>query len=319
MSVDTNEQRLGGVSGRLRAVVWARSDSRVRATWRVLLAMPVFWILAGGVFAGNLHTAIDVIPPGSDPLGGLAFSLLHGGFVVVALVGWAQYLDRRPLTEYGMSVSRSWAADLLIGIGAVLVAFGLWFGLVSALGWASVEPATSAPQGSLLVGLGLFVATLAIHVWIQQVVFFRIIVGNAAEGLHARGLSPRRAVLAGVFVALPIFVAVHQLSIDLRFLDLVVVGLIYGLVYAHTGELALGIGLHLGVFVAGQTLFVSAPDVAETASVFQVTQSLPGPLQVLGAYGFPKMIVAYVLVLAYLAWRRGELSLETGIARWRHP
>jgi hypothetical protein len=316
MSVDTGGRRLGGVTDRLRAVVRGTDDHRIRATWRVLLAIPVFWILAGGVFAGNLQSAVDAVPSQNDRLGGLAFSLLHGGFVVVALVAWARYLAHRPLSNYWVSLSRPWAADLLLGIGAVVAAFGLWFGVASALGWASVGVAMSAPGGSLLVGLGLFVVTLGIHVWIQQLVFFRLVIGNAAEGLHCRGFPAARAVIVGLVVALPIFVGVHQLRIDLRMLDLAVVGLIYGLLYVHTGELAFGIGLHLGVFVSGQALFVSAPDAAESLSVFQVTESLPESLDVLGAYGFPKMAMAYVLVLAYLVWRRGEVPVETGIARW---
>jgi len=305
----------GGLTQRLRTLGWGRDDPRVRATYRVLLAMPVFWILAGGVFVGNLRAVIDLIPSGDEPLAGLAGSLLHGGFVLVLLVGWARYLDRRPLSEYGVSASRSWLADLLAGLGAIFGAFALWFGVATALGWASVGVAMSAPQWPLLVGIGLFVITLGIHVWIQQVVFFRIIIKNAAEGLHSRSVSPRRAVLMGVLVTIPIFVVMHQLTINLRVLDLAVTGIIYGLLYVHTRELALGIGLHLGIFLSDQVLFVSASNVADSVSILQVTTSLPEAIEILSAYGFPKNIVAYALVLGYLLWRHGEVPIETKIAR----
>lgn len=319
MAGDTKGDMTAGAGGPtqwLRTLVWGRDDPRVRATYRVLLAMPVFWILAGGVFAGNLRAAIDLIPSGEEPLAGLAGSLLHGGFVLVLLVGWARYLDRRPLSDYGVSASPSWLADLLAGLGAIVGAFALWFGVATALGWASISVAMSAPQRPLLVGIGLFVVTLGIHVWIQQVVFFRIIIKNAAEGLHSRSLSSRRAILVGILVAIPIFVVMHQLTINLRALDLAVTGIIYGLLFVHTRELALGIGLHLGIFLSDQVLFVSASNVADSGSILLVTMSLPDAIEILGVSGFPKNIVANGLVLGYLLWRHGEVPIETGIARW---
>lgn len=305
--------RYAGISGRFRAVVFGTDDTRVRATWRVLLAMPVFWILGGGVFTGNLQAAVGALPDGGDPLGGVTASLLHGGFVLVVLVGWARYLDRMPLSSYGVSLSRDWLRDLVVGFAAIFTAFAAWFAAASALGWARVDVALTAPDTSVLAGVGLFVVALGIHVWIQQVVFFRIVVKNAAEGLHNRGLDAPRAVFGGVVVAVPIFIAMHQLQLDLRVADLLVVGLIYGLVYAHTSELALGIGLHLGIFIADQTLFVAPSRTAEGVAVFQVTQSLPGPLQTLATYGFPKMLLAYALVVTYLYWRHGAVPLGDGI------
>jgi hypothetical protein len=316
MSVEFGGGRLSGVADWLRLLVRGREDSRVRATYRVLLAMPVFWILAGGVIAGNLRGTIDAIPSGDAPLAGLAGSVLHAGVVLVLLVGWAHYFDRRPLSSYGATASRAWLEKLVVGLAAVGVAFGLWFAVASALGWASVSVVLSAPRGSLLVGAALFTVTLALHVWVQQLVFFRIIIRNAAEGLSSRGVSPRRAVFAGILVAVPIFIAMHQLALTLRMVDLAVVGLIYGLAYVHTGDLAAGIGLHLGIFFADQVLFVAGSSAVETLAVFQVTQSLPAPLAVLGIYGFPKMIIAYCLVSMYLLWRHDGIPVETGIARW---
>lgn len=315
MSVEGGGSRLSAITDLLRVLVWGRSDSRVRATYRVLLAMPVFWILAGGLIAGPLRASVGVIPSGNEPFAGLAGSVLHAGAVLVLLVGWARYLDREPLSSYGVTASRSWVSDLLVGLSAVAVAFGLWFAVASALGWASIGLALSSPGGSLVGGVVLFVVTLGLHVWVQQLVFFRIIITSAAEGLHSRGVTQRRAVLAAIVVAVPIFIAMHQLRLDLRMVDLAVVGLIYGLVYVHTGELAVGIGLHLGIFLGDQVVFVAASNASETLAVVSVTQSLPASLAVLGSYGFPKMIIAYGVVAGYLVWSHDGLPVTTEIAR----
>lgn len=316
MATDSNRAAGERVRARLRNLVYGRDDPRIRATYRVLLAMPVFWVVAGGVLAGNLQARVGAIPVGGEPLGGLSASLLHGGFLVLLLLGWARFVDHRPLSNYGVSATPSWAVDLLVGIGALLAAFALWFGAAVGLGWATVDAAASAPRWSLPVAVGVYVVALGIHALLQQLVFFRVVLGNAAEGLHSRGLGARRAALAGVLVAVPIFVAIHQVAVDLRTVDLAVVGLVYGLLYVHTGDLAYGTGLHLGTFVAGGLLFVPADAAPETASLLAVTTSLPQSIAVLGEYGFPKVALAYALLLAVLRWRHGEVPVEADVARW---
>lgn len=316
MAAETSTGVGGTVRTYARALVVGREDFRIRATYRVLLAMPVFWVLAGGVFSGNIQARVAAVPAGGEPLGGLAASLLHGGFVLVLLVGWARYVDRRPLSNYGVSASPSWAVDLLVGLGALVAAYLLWFAVAVGLGWATVDVAASAPHLSLPVAIAVYVVALGIHSLIQQLVFFRVIVGNAAEGLYSRGLTARRAALVGILAAVPIFIAMHQLTIDLRTLDLAVVGVVFGLLYVHTGELAYGLGLHLGTFVAGGVLFAPAASTADSLSLLAVSQSLPASIAVLGEYGFPKLLLAYLLLLAVLTVRHGEVPVEADVARW---
>lgn len=317
MATDTSPGVGQRLRGHARTVFFGREDTRLRATYRVLLAMPVFWVLAGGVLAGNIQAQVAAIPHGSEPFGGLWTSLLHGGFVLLLLVGWARYVDRRPLSNYGVSATPAWARDLLVGLAALFGAFGLWVAVTVGLGWATVEVAASSPDLALPLAIAVYVVALGIHSLLQQLVFFRIVVGNAAEGLHSRGVTARRAALAGVLAAVPIFVAMHQLTVNLRMLDLAVVAVIYGLLYVHTGEIAYGSGLHLGIFVAGGVLFVPATAAADTASLLAVEQSLPASFAVLGEYGFPKMVLAYMVLLAVMRWRHGEVPIEADVARWR--
>lgn len=89
----------------LRSVVRGNHDPRLRATWRVLLAWPVLWLLTGGVLTGNLQAAVGAIPSGPGLAAGLSQSLLHAVFFAVVLVPWARYVDRQPLSAYGLSAS----------------------------------------------------------------------------------------------------------------------------------------------------------------------------------------------------------------------
>jgi hypothetical protein len=312
MSVPESRRRTGVLTSRLRAVVRGPNDSGVRATWRVLLAMPVLWVLTGAVLAGNVQTAIPWIPTGQGPTAGLAQSLLHAGFFLVALAGWARYLDARPLSDYGVSATPAWLLDLVAGFGAVVVGFVVWLGLGAALGGVTVTTALSSPQDSLGPGLVVVAVALLLHAAVQQLVFFRVALGSAAEGLKSRDLSRSLPFAGALAVAVVLFVAMHGSVTPLRVLDLIVAGCVFGLLSLHTGELALGIGAHLGALYGGNVLFGPASSAEAGSAVFQVTGSLPGLLGSINRYGFPKMVVAYLALLAWVQWRRGEITVGNG-------
>jgi|GEM_PF-1766157 len=313
MAPPTSSQQTGALAGRLGLILRGSNDSGVRATWRVLLAMPVLWVLTGGILAGNLQTAVGWIPSGQGPAAGLAQSVLHASFFLVVLAGWARYLDARPLSDYGVSATPAWLLDLAAGFGAVVVGFVVWLGLGTALGDVTVTTALSSPQGSLGLGLVVAAAALLLHAAVQQLVFFRVILGSAAEGLGSRDLS-RTWAFAGA-LAVVLFVAMHGSTAPLRVLDLVVAGCVFGLLALHTGELALGMGAHFGALFAGNAVFAPAATADSESAVFEVAGSLPGLLGTVNQYGFPKMVVAYLALLAWVQWRRGEISVGNGTVR----
>lgn len=303
----------GGTSIRfgLRTLVRGTRDAGVRATWRVLLAWPLLWIVTGGGFTGNVQSAIDAIPAGPTPAGGLAQSLLHAGFFLLALALWARYFDRQPLADYGVSATTEWLLGLFGGFVALVVGFGAWFGLGALVGRTSVRVALSYPEGSLPLAIAMLVVALLLHAAVQQVVFFRVILEAAAEGLRRLGGDPRWAAMAALPVAVGLFIAMHGVPpTGLRFLDLAVAGVVFGLLYLHTDELAHGIGIHFGALFGGSVLFVRSPGAGNPA-VFEISGSLPGLIGTLNEYGFPKLVVAYLVLAAWIRWRRGSLSVES--------
>lgn len=282
----------------LRTGVWGGGEARVRATWRVLLAWPLLWFVMGTIAV----TVGGTIVPSGMPLSTnmLAFGLLQGVFVMVALVPWARYLDRRPLADYGLSVGGSWLLDLLVGFGAVLVGYGLWHAVGSSLGWASVELAVAAPQKPLVLGFGAMLVAVAVNVWVQETVFIGVVLTNAAEGLSTRGMDPARAVIGAWAVAVLLFTVKHRPSDLGRVLNLLVALGVFGLLYVHTGELALSIGVHTGVNYAGNALLVSSSVASSRPTVFHVTNSLSGILGSLSNGAIPQLLVAYLVVVVWL-------------------
>lgn len=305
MSETVGEPRPEGIPARLRGIITGRADPRLRATWRVLLAAPL--ILLTEVVARAGAAALGTT-------GLVSTGLLQAGAFGLLLVAWARYVDRRNLTAYGLSVSGAWLLDLAVALGAVVAAHGAWYALGTSLGWTSVEVAASAPGGSLALGLAAAFVAVAVNVWVQATVYFGLVLRSAAEGLRSRGLEPRRAVGGGWVVGVLFVVWVHGGGLD-RALGLTAAGALFGLLYVHTGELALPIGFHLGVNFSGGSLFVSAAAAGERTAVFAVAETLPA-LGALSEPRIPQMLLAYLLVVAWLRWRRGAVGVEAGVARW---
>ncbi len=292
------------VADQLCVVVFGEADTRVRATWRVLLAMPLLWIVTGDILTANVITVL--FQSMRSTVTGLASSLLHAGFLLIALFLWARYFDRQPLSNYGISGSLDWVRDFFIGLVAVVTGQILWIGIGSVSGGKSIHVSPSTPDESILFWLIFPFAALVLHAAVQQVVFFRVILKNAAEGLYSRGIDVNWAALAAVPVAVILFIAMHGSTTPLRILDLAIAGGIFGLMTLHTAELGLGIGAYFGAFFSGTIVF----------TMIEVTGTFSGVLDTIDQYGFPKMVLAYLVVVAWLLWQHGELPVQHSIVQW---
>jgi len=304
----------GSVDGGLKRLLRGREDTRFRATYRVLLAFPVLWLLVGTV---SVVLASQVIPAGATK--GLRMAVggsLQAALVAGALVVWARYLDRRPPSDYGTSFEGKWVVDAAVGFLAVLAGAAVWLGVGSAMGWASVVVTPGTPAGSLGLQLAGVFLGVAVNVWVQETVFWGVALKNGAEGLAARDVTPARAVLAAWAVAVVLYVAMHGPSQVGRTVNLFVVLGVYGLLYVHTGNLALSIGVHTGVNYAGQTLLGDPSYAAAQPTIAQASTSLGGIAGSLSGGAVPHVLLAYVLLLGYLRWRHGAIGVVTVLADW---
>lgn len=298
---------------RLKALVWGTDDPRVRAIWRVLLAGLLFVPLTEVVVRRFVRVWLFRL---IGPVGEFSISLSQAVFFAILLVGWARYIDQRPLSDYGLSISRSWALDLLVGSAAVLGGFGVWYGVGSPLGWADVEMAMTAPQGSVVLGLVAGLIAAGLTVWVQQTAFIGVVLKNAAEGLSTRGIASTFAVMGAWLVAVLLFTRFHEPVTPGQVVNLLLVLGLYGLLYVQTGELALPIGVHTGVNYARGGLFIHPWFGSYQPSVFHVTTSLPGSLGHLSGRAIPQLLIAYGLLLGWLKVHRGGVSIETALTHW---
>lgn len=300
MSGDEN-----GLTTRLRSLVFGRDDPRLRATWRVLLAWPLLPLVG---------TLVGLTMPVLGLRGMIPGGPMQGLFMLGILLLWARVIDRRSLADYGVSLSTTWLSRLLLGFAVVVGVWSFWRGIAVSMGWMRIEWSMAAPQGEVGFRLVGALLSLAINTWVQDVVFFGIVLVAAAEGLRSREVGPRRAVLGGWLVAAAFFTAIHGTPTVLDFLGTVVSGLVFGLLYVHTSDLAFTIGVHWGSSYAAGFIFPRVSIARQGPSIFQVTEL--GPL----AKGMEVPLVlypaSYLLLVLWLRVASDGLSIDTALAEW---
>jgi len=301
----------------VRRALYGRRDGRLRATWRVLISFAVF--LASLVGASTLLGRV----PFPDLLLNAGTTLAVFVAVAVLLFVGTRVVERRSLAGYGLSFDGRWWRD---AAGGVLVGF-LFQGLVTALLFAF---GSARLVGTLSPGVGngpvtvavAFAATvlalLAVALW-EELLFRGILIQNTLEGLTARGVARRTAVVVALVGSALVFGLPHATSaaegasVGFAVFQAVVAGLYFGLAYLLTDSLAFPIGLHLSTNLWVASVF-GQPD-----SAFPALLRLERDLQADPEGVVVVLVPALVLVGLVVGWvrlTRDELSVAASLS---HP
>ncbi|WP_331232631.1 CPBP family glutamic-type intramembrane protease [Natronorarus salvus] len=241
-------------------------------------------------------------------------------FVVVRAT--ARHLDQRPFVKYGFRISREWWADLIAGIVLGSLTIVMTFLVSYRFGWLIL------PEGGLMIGSvspvwlsAFFIGFIAVAFW-EELVFRGVFMINGIEGLTERGHSRVPAALFALIGSSVVFALINVPgavseghSAWFTALWTLSAGLLWGVAYLLTGELALPIGLHLGFNYVSSNVF-GINGVAElegVPTVFVVestTTGLTAPMS-----GIPIIVsnvFGIVLVICWCYWRGGSLTFSLG-------
>lgn len=301
---------------RLGRIVRGPVDTRVRATWRICIAILITF---SGAALGGLVIQRMALPELLEPLVGHIFAV---GGVLTALFVLARYIDQRPLPEYGFRIASEWLLDALvgtlIGIGLVGLAFigSYERGVVTIVERFSVGGARSFTVGMSI----LVVGWICVAFW-EETLFRGLFFKNATEGLAARGISRPVAIFGAWLISSLVYGFLHgplgsnPESIGLMYALVMtsVMGGLFGLAYALSDELAFPIGLHTGVNFAEHNLFFGPVDTVVPA-VLRVRHAISGesvqfqsiePIVIV-----PVFVCGYLFVTGWFYLRNGTVSLE---------
>lgn len=307
---------------------WNRKERRPRALWR-LICVAVFYLVCTRIFtflATALWPANGTVPDFyiNAPLPGLRLAAGIIDFLAVFASVWlaGRLLDRRPFSGFGFRLSRAWFRDLGFGLFLGVAAVTGVFAAERALGWVAVTGAfeTDGDTPFLLAVLVPATAFLCVSVY-EELMIRGYFLRNVAEGFNYRIIGTRGAVLIALVVSSSVFGVLHALNPDATFVSttsLAIGGLMLGLGYVLTGELAVPIGWHAGWNIAQGYVFGFPISGIEPVGATVLSVNDTGPaLWTGGAFGPEAGIVglaAYTAsLLSIVLWAkrtRGGLALR---------
>ena len=309
---------------------WHPAEGRPRLIWRLAgLGALSFFLLPLFQAAAALGTAILSPSPSfslDNPLLITALTLAAGLALTAAVVLAALFLDRRPIRDLGLHLSRAWWTDLGLGLalGAGLMAAA--FAAELALGWITIEGLFSSPPGGPSFPAGLASSALfylAVGFY-EEFLTRGYLVKNLSEGLAGKALGPQGAIILAWVLTSGFFGVLHAANPNatpFATLNIALAGLLLGAGYLFTGELAVPIGLHIswnffqgpvfGFPVSGASFLGSA--------VFDIQQGGPS-LWTGGPFGPEGGLIGTLTILVGLSiitlWK-GKHGLHLGLTRYQ--
>lgn len=317
-------------------LVWNSQERRLRALWRILLQLLIFLVLSG-IPGALVATVILLVTHGfkSLSISGVPFAWLQVTSAMVSLIAIllslliaGKVMDRRPFADFGFHLGRNWWVDL--GFGLALGAFLMFliFGIEYIAGWVRVEGRYQSNIDGLTFPVGLALSVvLFLCVGIYEEALSRgYHLRNFAEGLAFPTLSAKKALILGWLFSSVVFGVLHLANPGASLLSTVnitVAGLLLGLGFVLTGELAIPIGLHITWnFFQGNVFGFPVSGTTPLASFLAIEQSGPalftggvfGPEA--GLVGLFAMLVGGVLIVLWVQRRYGSAVLQERLAAY---
>jgi uncharacterized protein len=248
---------------------------------------------------------------------------------MVAVVLWlaARWLDRRRFADYGFHLGREWWLDLAFGLLLGLVLVGGAYALLLGTGWLRVTQTFLSPAGLPFVAAMLMDVLIVVGVagW-EEMVFRGYLIKNLAEGLSGTVLGSRWATWVAVLVPAAFFGWLHASNANATVLSVVniaIFGILFGVAYVLTGELALPLGLHFAWDFTQGFGFGRSPDPSALGAFLLVEEGdADARLWTGWPSGFEGGLVAtamfalgFVLILAWVRYRRGIIRVQPSVAR----
>ncbi|MGI8650576.1 MAG: CPBP family intramembrane glutamic endopeptidase, partial [Rubrobacter sp.] len=229
---------------------------RPRAAFRLLVQFSIYFFLSL-LFISLLRGSLLILPGGSGSTSQTSSSLYVAASIgslvatLLSLLIASRFLDRRPFRDYGFHLTGDWFIDLGFGLalGAILMS-GIFLTQL-ALGWVSVTGTFYSGFDRAPFVLGILpplIVFLCVGVY-EEAASRGYQMKNLSEGLDFPALGGRRGAVVLSWVATSaVFGLLHlgNPNADLTStLNIALAGLLLGVGYVLTGELAIPIGLHI--------------------------------------------------------------------------
>ncbi|MGI8539226.1 MAG: CPBP family intramembrane glutamic endopeptidase [Rubrobacteraceae bacterium] len=315
---------------------------RPRAMWRLLVHFSAFVILVA-VVTSLLATAWFILGPAGAEVGSgeaanspslfLISVLASAVAIFISLILAGRFLDKRPFRAYGFDMNRGWWLDL--GFGLFLGAFLMCgvFLTQYAFGWVAVtnsfESNLSGTPFALAILLPLAVF-LCVGVY-EEALSRGYQLTNLAEGLNFPVLGgPKGAVVLAWVITSGVFGILHLGNPNASFIsttNIALAGILLGVGYVLTGQLAIPIGVHITWnFFQGNVFGFPVSGLEGLGATFLSTETSGPELWTGGVFG-PEagllvpiaIVVGSLMTFLWVRFRHGEAGILASIAEAPEP
>jgi membrane protease YdiL (CAAX protease family) len=249
--------------------IYNHDEDRVRAGWRLLIQFIVTVIII--IPLGFLLNAVDYLSIETE----VAISLI--AFTASVWIT-GRFLDKRKLSEFGLTLSPTWKRELIAGILAGCIAMiGIW-----ALQWA-IGSIRFDGFGWNRAGVDSWFWPVLTNMFVMMCVgFYEELWSRGyqlkvlSEGLHVGPIQPKVAVIIATIVTSLLFGLLHAGNPNANTVSVVnitLAGIMLALPYILTGRLWVSIGIHFSWnFMQGAVLGFPVSGLPIRTSVIQTSQ-----------------------------------------------
>lgn len=291
-------------------------DRRPRAGWRIVnqLILFILLVVALMIFRGTLL-------PGATYE--LVEALLMGTAGTASVWLAARMMDRRSLTEYGLSYGYRFQKELGIGLALGAGAMTLIFLVEWAAGWISITGFGWDRHSVMPYAVWFLSYLLAMFIigFYEELIFRGYQIFNMVEGLHSSDFGIKTAGTVAIAISSVIFGVLHAANPNASLIstfNIILAGVMLAVPYLMTGSLAIPIGIHIswnffqgGIFgfaVSGTPFRGSLLQIDQTGASY-ITGGNFGPEA--GLIGIVGMGLILLLSLWYIRQHHGSFSVET--------
>ena len=307
---------------KLKNVFWNRDERRLRAGMRIVLVLVVFFLIYKGYIRILNSIGVELFYSKETSL----WVFMIAGTVrllpiMIALWLGGRLFDRRSLRDFGLHLDKNWWLDFCYGIGLGAFLMFLVFIVEKSLGWVSVSNTVHSinPNSAFIVPFMVFLFYFASQGTFEELLSRGYLMKNLAEGFNLKAVGPKWAILIAWCLISITFGLGHLGNPNANVIsavNLILMGMTFGVGLVLTGELAVPIGLHVSWNFFQANVFgfpvsgVTYP--AEIVSLIELKQGGPdmwtggsfGPEA--GLLGVFANILGFLLILGWVYIRRGR-------------
>jgi len=312
----------------VKALFWNEKQNRLRAGFRILIQLTVFFILMKG-----LAVILGVPSEITSNMPVWIFLTVAGVRLFRVLISvWlaGRFLDRRPFADFGLHLNKRWWQDLGFGLGLGILLISSIFWIELAAGWVSISGTLHIANSgqSFILKFIVFVIFFVCVGFSEELNSRGYHLTNIAEGFNLTAIGPKYALIIAIVLSSLLFGLFHLGSPGANVISLVnifLMAILLGVAYALTGRLAIPVGIHItwnlfqgnvfGFPVSGTTF------PAETVTFFSIQQSGP-ELWTGGAFGpeggllvLFSILIGFLLILGWVRFRDGSIKLQLQLAQ----